>query len=75
LFYGFFFANPFMHRASRWRKFSTDRKTEEKRNWIDGDLIETFLELPPQTAEKIAKAAGSTLKEVMAVIESFARIH
>ena len=29
-----------------WRSFSNERKTEPSQGYIDGDLIESFLDLP-----------------------------
>jgi len=38
-----------------WRSFSTDRKTVEARNFVDGDLIETFLDLKAEKMQEVAK--------------------
>ena len=37
----------------RWRAFNNERKTEEKSGFIDGDLIEALLDLPPAKLEEV----------------------
>ena len=37
-----------------WRSFSNERKTEPAHGFIDGDLIESFLDLPRERMEEIA---------------------
>lgn len=38
---------------SFWRSFNTDMKTEPCENFIDGDLVESFLDLPRETMQKV----------------------
>jgi len=53
-----------------WRAFSTDRKTVESRNFIDGDLIETFLDLKPEKMQEIAKGLETSVEELVKRIEN-----
>jgi len=47
---------------SFWRSFSTDMKTEPCENFIDGDLIESFLDLPRETMQKVCVTLQVTFK-------------
>lgn len=40
---------------SKWRNFESERRIEEFKNFIDGDLIECFLELSPSEQENLIK--------------------
>ncbi|GFR42181.1 hypothetical protein Agub_g2921, partial [Astrephomene gubernaculifera] len=37
-----------------WRAFANDRRTTDSRGFVDGDLIETFLDLGPEDAARVA---------------------
>jgi DNA damage-binding protein 1 len=54
----------------QWRSFSNERKTVEKRNFIDGDLIEAFLDLPHDRMEAIARSVGMSVEDLVKRIES-----
>ena len=41
----------FTHGA--WRAFETERKVTDARNFIDGDHVETFLDLTPEDADHV----------------------
>lgn len=38
-----------------WRSFCTSRKTEPHKGFIDGDLVENFLDLSPEKMAEVAK--------------------
>ena len=59
----------------QWRSFSTDRKTQEARNFLDGDLIESFLDLKREKMEEVAKLAGSGVEEITKKVEDLTRLH
>ena len=40
---------------SEWRSFHNERKTQECRGFIDGDLVEMFLDLPRSKMEEVVK--------------------
>uniref|UniRef100_A0A0D3GBK3 DNA damage-binding protein 1 n=1 Tax=Oryza barthii TaxID=65489 RepID=A0A0D3GBK3_9ORYZ len=41
----------------QWRSFHNDKKTSEARNFLDGDLIESFLDLSRNKMEEVAKVS------------------
>jgi len=46
------------------------------RGFVDGDLIESFLDLSPEDMEKVVTAiGGTTVEEVTRVIDDLARLH
>jgi hypothetical protein len=40
---------------TEWRSFHNQRKTQECRGFIDGDLLEMFLDLPRPKMEEVVK--------------------
>jgi|EP01043_Picozoa_sp_COSAG02_P009326 DNA damage-binding protein 1 len=40
---------------TEWRSFHNERKTQECRGFIDGDLVEMFLDLPRPKMEEVVK--------------------
>jgi len=65
----------FSHRE--WRAFVTnDGKVEERSfGFIDGDLIETVLDLPPAKLEQLSKIMDTPADEIVRRIEEAARVH
>ncbi|KAK7098349.1 DNA damage-binding protein 1-like isoform X2 [Littorina saxatilis] len=70
---------------SFWRSFHTERKTEAAQGFIDGDLIESFLDL---TREKMAEVVqglqiddgsgmkrDATVEDLVKIVEELTRIH
>lgn len=39
----------------KWRSFSTERRTSESHNFVDGDLIESFLDLSREYQDKVVR--------------------
>lgn len=62
---------------AEWRAFSTERGTQECLNFIDGDLIEQYLDLSNGEMHKVAEmlGLGVSAEEVSRRIEDLARIH
>ena len=58
-----------------WRSFSNDRKTVRSHGFIDGDLIETFLDLPRHESEAICIQMGLQKSEILKAVEEIARLH
>ncbi|QQP55147.1 Uncharacterized protein FKW44_008243, partial [Caligus rogercresseyi] len=69
-----------------WRSFSNERKTEPMEGFVDGDLIETFLDLgrdkmsevtaglqitDPNTGNK----SEATVDDIIKIVEDLTRIH
>uniref|UniRef100_A0A668VY59 DNA damage-binding protein 1 n=1 Tax=Oreochromis aureus TaxID=47969 RepID=A0A668VY59_OREAU len=69
----------------RWRSFHTERKTEQATGFIDGDLIESFLDLGRAKMQEVVSTLqiddGSGMKreatvdEVIKIVEELTRIH
>jgi len=53
-----------------WRSFSNERKTVEARNFLDGDLIESFLDLNPEKQKEVAKGVDISVDELIKRIET-----
>ncbi|TNM90826.1 hypothetical protein fugu_003115 [Takifugu bimaculatus] len=68
-----------------WRSFHTERKTEQAKGFIDGDLIESFLDLGRAKMQEVVSTLqiddGSGMKreatvdEVIKIVEELTRIH
>ena len=59
-----------------WRSFCSMQKKCKARNFIDGDLIESFLLLEQGDMEKVVEAVGgTTLDEVTKLIEELTQLH
>ena len=61
--------------VQRWRAFRSDARTESSLHFIDGDLIEAFLELRPTVQADVAAAVRAPLDEVLRRVEELARMH
>ncbi|XP_076896669.1 DNA damage-binding protein 1-like [Bidens hawaiensis] len=59
----------------QWRSFYNEKKTADSRNFLDGDLIESFLDLKKNRMEEIAKAMSVSVEEVMKRVEELTRLH
>jgi DNA damage-binding protein 1 len=61
---------------TEWRSFSTERKTVKSRNYIDGDLIESFLTLSQGDMDKVVESVGSTTcDDLTKIIEELMQLH
>lgn len=60
-----------------WRSFSSERKKGECRNFIDGDLIEQFVDLKRDTMQWVADRMGNgaTVEVVSKTVEELSRLH
>jgi len=59
----------------KWREFRTERKTQDATNFIDGDLIETFLSLDRPKMEKVVEGIDVSVDELCKRIEDLQRLH
>ncbi|MBN3276002.1 DDB1 protein, partial [Polyodon spathula] len=81
----FSFSKCFSLTLPTWRSFHTERKTEQATGFIDGDLIESFLDLSrPKMLEvfsglQIDDGSGmkreATVDELIKIVEELTRIH
>ncbi|XP_071476122.1 DNA damage-binding protein 1-like [Diadema antillarum] len=69
---------------SFWRSFYSERKTEPMDNFIDGDLLESFLDLSRDTMDEVAQGLqiddggmkrDCTANDLIKIIEELTRIH
>lgn len=58
-----------------WRSFNSEKKTVEAKNFLDGDLIESFLDLGRIKMEEISKAMGVSVEDLMKSVEELTRLH
>jgi len=56
-----------------FRQFSSERKVSPSRGFIDGDLIESYMELSPELMSSVAKEAGISTEKILRTIESLSR--
>ncbi|CAN4082375.1 unnamed protein product [Withania somnifera] len=59
----------------QWRSFYNEKKTVEAKNFLDGDLIESFLDLSRNRMEEISKAMSVPVEELMKRVEELTRLH
>lgn len=68
-----------------WRSFQTDRKTEPPCGFVDGDLIESFLDLKRESMKDVVNGlmmddgsgmkAPVTVDDLVKIVEELTRIH
>nr|XP_034896823.1 DNA damage-binding protein 1-like [Populus alba] len=58
----------------QWRSFNNEKKTIDAKNFLDGDLIETFLDLNQSWMEEIGKTMNTTVEELYERVEELARL-
>ncbi|CAH2080609.1 unnamed protein product [Thlaspi arvense] len=58
-----------------WKSVFTEKKTADATNFLDGDLIESFLDLGRGGMEEIAKAMAVPVEELMKRVEELTRLH
>ncbi|KAJ7544909.1 hypothetical protein O6H91_09G098400 [Diphasiastrum complanatum] len=59
----------------QWRSFSNERKTVDAKNFLDGDLIESFLDLNRNRMEEIASSMEVSVEELCKRVEEMTRLH
>ncbi|KAJ0589426.1 DNA damage-binding protein 1 [Helianthus annuus] len=59
----------------QWRSFYNEKKSADSRNFLDGDLIESFLDLGRSRMEEISKSMNVSVEEVMKRVEELTRLH
>lgn len=59
----------------QWRSFSNERKTVDAKCFLDGDLIESFLDLSRNRMEEIATAMSVPVEELCKRVEEMTRLH
>ncbi|VVB12240.1 unnamed protein product [Arabis nemorensis] len=59
----------------QWRSFTNEKRTAEARNFLDGDLIESFLDLSRSKMEEISKGMDVQVEELCKRVEELIRLH
>lgn len=54
----------------KWRKFINDRKECDAKNFLDGDLIESFLDLKIDKMNEVVKGIDISVEELTKLIEN-----
>ena len=57
---------------AEWRSFTNERKEVDARGFIDGDLVESFLELPHEKKEEVVGGLGVSVEQLTRRIEELA---
>jgi DNA damage-binding protein 1 len=60
-----------------WRAFRDERRSEAARGFIDGDLVEAFLDLSAEQAAQVVAlmGGGATVEQVTRKVEELQRLH
>ncbi|KAL7103855.1 hypothetical protein ACP275_08G205600 [Erythranthe tilingii] len=59
----------------QWRSFYNEKKTVDAKTFLDGDLIESFLDLNRNQMEEVSKAINAPVEELMKRVEELTRLH
>lgn len=59
----------------QWRSFNNEKKTSDAKNFLDGDLIESFLDLSRERMLDISRAMGLSVEELCKRVEELTRLH
>ncbi|XP_022954780.1 DNA damage-binding protein 1 [Cucurbita moschata] len=59
----------------QWRSFNNEKRTAEAKNFLDGDLIESFLDLNRSKMEDISLVMGVSAEELCKRVEELTRLH
>ena len=59
-----------------WRHFNNQRQKKPPRGFVDGDLIEQYLDLDRQTMQQVATMmCDTTVEDLSKTVEEMARLH
>lgn len=62
-----------------WRRFKDERRVEAASNFVDGDLVEAFLDLPPEKAREVVAGVWPggeySYEDVIRRVEELQRLH
>ncbi|GJP48061.1 hypothetical protein CLOM_g7334 [Closterium sp. NIES-68] len=60
---------------AEWRSFHNERKTVDAKSFIDGDLVEAFLDLKRGRMEEVAGQMNVSVEELCKKVEELTRLH
>lgn len=58
-----------------WRTFNSERRKSECRNFVDGDLIEQFLDLSGASMASVATKMSISVEDLCKEVEELMRLH
>jgi DNA damage-binding protein 1 len=58
----------------KWRSFHNEHQTRPARGFVDGDVVERFLDLKKDAAKKVAALAGVSVEEITRRVEALQRV-
>ncbi len=56
-----------------WRQFQNDHQSYECKGFVDGDLIEQFLDMKRDSMERVAKDMDTPVEELLRIVEELSR--
>lgn len=59
----------------KWREFLGNKTTQPAVGFIDGDLVETFLDLSRDKMEEVSKDVDISVEDLVKMIEELSRLH
>lgn len=59
----------------RFRRFINERRNVEAHNFLDGDLIESFLDLRRDKMSEVSVLVGVSIEDLCKTIEDLSRLH
>lgn len=57
----------------RWRAFKNDKRVRNSKGFIDGDLVESFLDLSPHKMREVVDGLGISVDELIKRIEDLSQ--
>lgn len=60
---------------SEWRAFLGEKSSSPAQGFIDGDLVETFLDLSRDKMEQVANQTNVPVEELVKMVEELSRLH
>ncbi|GBG61192.1 hypothetical protein CBR_g19725 [Chara braunii] len=59
----------------QWRSFCNERRTTDAKNFLDGDLIEAFLDLKRHRMDEVSRMMDVPVEELCKRVEEMTRLH
>ena len=60
---------------SDWRSFASNARSKPSQGFVDGDMVELYLDLPLQTQQAVAQQCQMTLEQCLSFVEEMHRLH
>lgn len=59
----------------QWRAFNNEKNIVDAKNFLDGDLIESFLDIGRSRMEEISNSMGVSVEDLSKRVEELTRLH